>query len=136
VAHPLLPGGLEYWRPLSVPLLALGLWHAAAWGRWPLVLAGAALLGIAGATPGPTAAAAALLAAALVLELLSSVDSSAGATILLRVTIWPLATWAGVRVLQDALRGEVVYSTLAVIVLALIIAAGCGSAEPRTSPTR
>jgi hypothetical protein len=34
VAHPLLPSGLEYWRPLAVPLLVLGLWHAAG-GRSP-----------------------------------------------------------------------------------------------------
>lgn len=136
VAHPLVPGGLEYWRPLSVPLLVLGLWHAAAWGRWPLVLAGAALLAIAGETPGPTAAGAALLVAALLLEVLSSVDSSPRATILLRVATWPLSTWAGVGVLQEVLRGEVVYSTLGIIVLALIVAAGRGTAELRASPAR
>jgi hypothetical protein len=136
VAHPLVPGGLEYWRPLSVPLLVLGLWHAAACSRWPLVLAGAALLGIAGETSGPTAAGAALLVAALLFEVLPSVDSSPRVTVLLRVAAWPLSTWAGVGVLQEVLRGEVVYSTLAVIVLALIAAAGRGTAELRALPAR
>jgi hypothetical protein len=136
VAHPLVPGGLEYWRPLSIPLLVLGLWHAAAWGRWPLVLAGAALFGIAGETPGLTAAGAALLVAALVLEILSSVNSSPRVTILLLLATWPLSTWAGVRVLQEVLRGEVVYTTLAVIVLALIVFAGPGTAELRTPSAR
>jgi hypothetical protein len=52
------------------------------------------------------------------------------------VVAWPLSTWAGVGVLQELLRGEVVYSTLAVIVLALVVAAGRGTAEPQTSPAR
>ena len=136
VAHPLVPAGLEYWRPLAVPLLVLGLWHAAAWGRWPLVLAGAALLGSAGGTSGLTAPGAALLVAALLLEVLSSVDSSPSATTLLRVGAWPLVTWGGLGVLHELLRGEVVYSTLAIIVLALIVAAGRGTVELPASPAR
>ncbi|HTG51149.1 MAG TPA: hypothetical protein VL915_11700, partial [Gemmatimonadales bacterium] len=136
IAHPLVRDGLEYWRPLTVPLLVLGLWHAASWSRWPLVIAGAAILAVAGGTPVPTAGCAALLALSIALELRSAMDLAPPRTILVRAASWPPATIAGVMVLEEVLRGEVVYSTLGILVLALIVAGGRATAEGSASPAR
>jgi hypothetical protein len=136
VAQPLVPGGLEYWRPLTVPLLILGLWNAAAWGGWPLLVAGAGVLGIAGGAAVNLSACAALLAVGLALELRSRVDLSPRPAGLVRAAIWPAVTWAGVRVLEEILRGEVVYSTLGVVMLALILATGRVRAPLPVSPAR
>ena len=136
VAHPLAPGGLEYWRPLAVPLLVLGLWNAAAWGRWPLVLAGTSILAVAGGTTVSIAPWAVLLAAGLALELTEAMMFSRRPAMLVRAVIWALVTWSGVRVLEAVLRGEVVYTTVGIVVLALIVAAGRPSAEPSASAAR
>jgi len=136
IAHPLVSDGLEYWRPLTVPLLVLGLWHAASWSRWPLVIAGAAILAVAGGTPVPTGGCAALLAISIALELRSAMDLAPPRTILVRAASWPPATIAGVMVLEEVLRGEVVYSTLGILVLALIVAGGRATAEGSASPAR
>jgi len=136
IGHPLVPDGLEYWRPLTVPLLVLGLWHAASWSRWPLVIAGAAILAVAAATPVPTAGWAALLAISIALQLRLAMDLSPPQTIAVRAASWPLATIAGVMVLEEVLRGEVVYSTLGILVLALIVAGGRATAEGSASPAR
>jgi hypothetical protein len=136
VAHPLVPDGLEYWRPLTVPLLVLGLWNAACWGRWPLVLAGGSLLAVAGGTPVPVAAWAALLAVAVALELRSAVSLPRLATIVVRGAAWALVTVVGVRVLEEVLRGQVVYTVLGVIGLALIVAAGRANQEGPVPPAR
>ena len=40
-----------------------------------------------------------------------------------RGAIWLLVTWAGMRVLDVVLRGEVVYTTIGILVLALSLAA-------------
>jgi hypothetical protein len=136
VAHPLVPGGLEYWRPLAVPLVVLGLWHAAAWGRWPLLLAGTSVLAAAGGTPVSIAPWAALLAAGVALELREAAKLSPRPTMLVGAAIWALVTWSGVRVLEAVLRGEVVYTALGVVVLALILAGGGASAGASASPAR
>jgi len=136
IGHPLVPDGLEYWRPLTVPLLVLGLWHAASWSRWPLVIAGAAILAVAAATPVPTAGWAALLAISIALQLRLAMDLAPPQTIAVRAASWPPATIAGVMVLEEVLRGEVVYSTLGILVLALIVAGGRATAEGSASPAR
>jgi hypothetical protein len=136
VAHPLVPDGLEYWRPLAVPFLILGLWNAAAWGRWPLVLAGTAVLAVAVGTPVSITPWAALLAAGLALEFREALKLSPRQAMVARVAVWALVTWSGVRVLEAVLRGEVVYTALGVLVLALIIAAGRERAEPSPPPAR
>jgi hypothetical protein len=137
VAHPLAPGGLEYLRPIAVPLLVLGLWNAAAWGRWPLVLAGTSILAVAGGSTSVSIAPwAVLLAAGLALELPAAVTFSRRPAMLVRAAIWALVTWSGARVLEAVLRGEVVYTTVGIVVLALIVAAGRPSAEPSASAAR
>ena len=124
VAFPLVPGGLEYWRPLAVPLAVLGVWQAAAHGRWPLVLAGAGFLGVVAGAPDGFAAAGLLLAGGLAVELRAGIGALRGVRAVVYAAMWPLAAWAGLRVVEQALRGEVVYTTLGVLGLALFVAAG------------
>jgi hypothetical protein len=136
IAYPLAYDGLEYWRPLTVPLFVLGLWQAASRSRWPLVIAGAAVLALAGGTPAPTVGWAGLLAISMALELRSAMNLTPPRTILVRVASWPPATIAGVMVLEEVLRGEVVYSTLGILVLALIVVGGGATAEGSASGAR
>jgi hypothetical protein len=105
-----------------VPLLIVGLWHAAAWGRWPLLLAGASILSVAGDVPVVVAGSAPLLAAALAVELEPLLGPRPCLRVAARGVIWLLVTWAGLRVLEAVLRGEVVYTTIGIIVLALSLA--------------
>jgi hypothetical protein len=136
VAHPLVPDGLEYWRPLAVPLLILGLWNAAAWSRWPLVLAGASVLAAAGGTRVAITPWAFLLAAGLALELGETTEPPSRPARLMRAALWALVIWSGLGVLEAMLRGEVVYTTLGVVVLALVVASGRESDEPAASSAR
>ena len=130
VAHPAVLDALDYWRPLTVPLLVLGLWQAASWGRWPPVLAGAAVLAVVGGTPVPIAGCATLLALAFALELPIATGPSPHRTILVHAVSWPLATAGALLVLEEVLWGEVVYSTLGVLALALIVLGGRETIEP------
>jgi hypothetical protein len=56
-------------------------------------------------------------------------------TTVVRTLSWPLATGAGVRVLEGLLRGEVVYTALGVLSLALLVAA-CSDSALRDSALR
>jgi hypothetical protein len=122
IALPLAPDGLEYWRPLAVPVLIVGIWHAAARARWPLLAAGAGFLGIAGLTLAGATGAGWLLGLALVLELCSMLRLPVGTIRLARVAAWVPAAWGGLLVLEGGLRGEVVYTALGAAGLALLIA--------------
>jgi hypothetical protein len=121
IALPLAAGGLEYWRPLMVPLLLLGMWHAAARARWPLLAIGGGLLGIAGLAPAGTRGAGWLIGSALVLELSSMASLPEGVRRVARLAGWVSGAWGGLLVLEGGLRGEVVYTTLGTVVLALLI---------------
>jgi hypothetical protein len=122
IALPLAPDGLEYWRPLAAPVLIVGIWHAAARARWPLLAAGAGLLGVAGLTPAGGTGAGWLLGSAFVLELCSMLSVPVGTLRLARVAIWVSAAWGGLLVLEGGLQGEVVYTALGAAGLALLIA--------------
>jgi hypothetical protein len=121
IAGPLAPDGLEYWRPLAVPLLFAGIWHAAAVARWPLLAAGAGFLGVAGLTPAGATGAGWLLGSAFVLELCSMLRLPVAVVRLARVAAWSSAAWGGLLVLEGGLRGEVVYTALGAAGLALLI---------------
>lgn len=136
VAAPLVPAGLTYWRPLAVPLLMLGLWHAAAWSRWPLVVAAAGFLGVAGAPAQAVAPVAGLLAMGPALELSSMSTLHARVTPLLRPAAWPLIAAAGVALLAELLRGEVVYSAIGVLGAAVLVAAGAASSSEAAARAR
>jgi hypothetical protein len=131
VALPLAPDGLEYWRPLAVPLLIAGIWHAAALARWPLLAAGAGLLGVAGLTPAGASGAGWLLGSALALELCSMASLPAAALRLVRVAAWISGAWGGLLVLEGGLLGEVVYTALGAAGVALLIAGRVDSSPGR-----
>jgi hypothetical protein len=131
VALPLAPDGLEYWRPLAVPLLIAGIWHAAALARWPLLAAGAGLLGVAGLTPAGASGAGWLLGSALALELCSMASLPAAALRLVRVAAWISGAWGGLLVLEGVLLGEVVYTALGAAGVALLIAGRVDSSPGR-----
>lgn len=121
IAVPMVPGGLEYWRPLAVPIVVLGTWHAAARARWPLLCTGAAFLGLAGSTPIGISGTWWLLGSALVLELSGMIPIRSTIRRLAHLVGWVASGWGGLMVLEGGLRGEVVYSALAAAGLALII---------------
>jgi hypothetical protein len=134
-ALPLSADDLGYWRPVTVPVVMLGLWNAAAYARWSLVLAAAGLLAVA-AGPTPGRAAAALLGLGLGLELCASAREHPRLVSLLRPASWPVATWAGLQVLESSLHGEVVYTSLGALGLALVVAAGVTGAAAAPSAAR
>lgn len=101
-----------------------------------MALAGFSFMGVAGGTPLPLAAFAALLATALALELTWTMNLSPPLTALVLVAAWPVAAWAGVRVLQEVLLGEVVYTALCVVALPLVVAEGHGRAGGPGSSAR
>ena len=119
IGLPLAPEGLEHLRPLAVPVLIAGIWHAAALARWPMLAVGAGFLGIAGLTPAGATGAGWLLGSALLLEVCSMTSLPAGVHRLARVAAWVSAAWGGLLVLEGGLRGEVVYTALGVVGLAL-----------------
>ncbi len=121
IALPLAADGLAYWRPVVVPLLILGMAHAAARSRWPLLAVGGALLGVAGATPAGAMGAGWLIGSALVLEVSSMVSLPGGVTRVARVVGWVSAAWGGLLVVEGGLRGEVVYTALGTVGLALLL---------------
>jgi hypothetical protein len=135
IALPLVSDGLEYWRPLAVPFLIVGIWHAAARARWPLLAAGAGFLGVAGLTPAGATGAGWLLGSAFVLELLSMLSLSVGTIRLARVVTWIPAAWGGLLVLEGGLRGEVVYTALGAAGLALLIASRSRQAITASAPS-
>jgi hypothetical protein len=116
IALPLAAGALEHWRPVVVPLVILGMWHAAARARWPLLAVGGALLGIAGVTPSGATGAGWLIGSALILELSRMRSFSEGVARLARVVGWISGAWGGLLVLEGGLHGEVVYTTLGTVV--------------------
>ncbi len=126
IALPLAPAGLEYWRPLLVPVVVLGLWHAASSGRWPLLAAGAGFLGVAGGSAAGAAGAPWLLGAGLALELAWMWPPARRMAALVGPAAWLAAAWGGLRVVEGGLRGEVVYTALGALGLALILAAPRG----------
>ena len=123
-ALPLVPVGLEHLRPLAVPLVVLGLWNAAAHARWPLTLSGAGFLGVASAAPGAFGASLMLLAAGLALETGRGGPVPRRLASPVRVAAWPVAAWAGGPLLEGSLRGEVVYTTVGVLGMALLVVMG------------
>ena len=129
VVGPVLSEGLEHWRPLAFPILAIGLWQGAVAGRWPAVMIGGAMMALAsGSVEGPLAAVC-LGGAALVTELVARATGRelawlrCAALLAAGYGVWP-ATVAG-------LRAEVVYTTLTVAGLAVLLAAG-GRVDPST----
>jgi hypothetical protein len=136
IALPLASGGLEYWRPLIIPLVVIGMWHAAARARWPLLAMGAAFLGTAGLTPAGVIGAGWLIGSALALELSSMASLTARVERLVQMGAWVSAVWGGLLVLEGGLRGEVVYTALGTAGLALLMVSWNRQAMTPSAPRR
>jgi len=129
-----LPSGVAHWRPAVFPLLLLGIWQAAAAGRWPSLAGGAALLGlVSGAAEGLSgawwlggAAVALEISAWLAPRQARASSLAAGVGIL-------LAGWGALPVLAAGLRVEVVYTAFAALGVASALAPARSRqpAEPR-----
>jgi hypothetical protein len=78
----------------------------------------------------------ALLATGLTLELCSIAALPRRVRLLVEATAWPLVTLAGVPALQAALGGQVVYTALGTLGVALIVAAGRTGAGAEASRAR
>jgi hypothetical protein len=122
IAVPVLPHGLEHWRPLAFPVLALGVCQGIASGRWPAVMIAAALMALVSGSAEFPAAVWCLGGAALATELAARLWPRqpgwvrCASAVAAGYGVWP-ATVAG-------LRAEVVYTTLAVGGAAILLAAG------------
>jgi hypothetical protein len=125
IGHPLVPGGLEQWQPLIIPMLIVGVWHAATSDRWSLLAVGAGLLGIAALSPSGAIGAAWLVGTGLLWEISAMRPPSAvGVTRAITALTWIASAWGGLLVLEGGLRSEVVYTVFGAVGLALIIAGG------------
>ena len=124
--------GIRTIAALAVPLLVAGIWHAATRGRWPLLAAGAGLLGILVLSAAGAVGAACLFGAGLLLEMSAlRPPSDGGVTHAISMLAWAAGAWGGLLVLEGALRSEVVYSAFGAAGLALIIAGGGVRPHPR-----
>src|SRR6185437_11509632 len=114
VAIPVVPDGLEHWRPLAMPLIAAGTWHAALSLRRLLVAVGVAWVGLLGPGRDGTVAAALLLATALLAVLLSwrAIRSPLLARVAAAVTALGFGSGA-LLAIESGLHAEVVYTVLA-----------------------
>jgi hypothetical protein len=122
VAIPTVPEGLEHWRALALPVIVLGLWHAALSGRWSSVAVALAWVGaIAPGRAGP-AGAGLLLAGGLILDLAPRLRPGHPGRALARVAGGLALSWGALLAVESGLRAEVVYTVLAVG--GLVVAAG------------
>jgi hypothetical protein len=123
VALAALPSGVEHWQPVVFPVLLIGLWQAAAAGRWAALAGGAGLLGLVSGSPEGRAGAWWLGGAAVTLEATAWLARryprvapvAEGAGIM-------LAGWGALPVLAAAVRVEVVYTVFTVAGVALALA--------------
>ena len=130
VAVPAVPDGLEHWRALAMPVVVLGLWHAALSGRWSLIAVAMAWVGaIAGGREGLVGAAL-LLAGALIVELAPRLIGDSRRAMPARraagLAAGLAAGWGALLAAESGLHVEVVYTVLAVG--GLVVAAGRWSA--------
>ena len=125
IAVPAVPDGLEHWRPLAMPLLVVGVWHAALSGRRSGLAVGVAWIGLLGGTPTGRIGAALLFGAALVVELSRRSDRPDPSR-LASVAAAIMGGYGGLLAIEAGLHAEVVYTVLAAG--ALVAAA---AAEPR-----
>ena len=122
VAIPTVPDGLEHWRALALPVIVLGLWHAALSRRWSSVAVALAWVGVI--SPGRAGAAGAglLLAGGLILDLAPRLRPGHPGRTLARVAGGLALSWGALLAVESGLRAEVVYTVLAVG--GLVVAAG------------
>ena len=129
VAIPAVPLGLEHWRPLAMPLVVAGIWHAALSGRLARVAVGVAWIGLLAPMPIGLVGAAFLLASGLAVELLERTSALRAGRFAPAAQAIPLVAfgWGALLAVGAGLRGEVVYTALAVAGLVAL----CGRPWPQ-----
>ena len=129
VAIPAVPLGLEHWRPLMMPLVVAGIWHAALSGRLPRVAVGMAWVGLLAPGRMGVAGAAMLLAAGLAVELVERISALRAGRFAPAAEALPLIVfgWGALLVVGAGLQGEVVYTAVAVAGLVAL----CGRPWPQ-----
>jgi hypothetical protein len=139
VALPAVPEGVEHWRALAMPIVVIGLWHAALGGRWSRVAVAMAWVGAIAPGRAGTTGAGLLLAGGLTLELAVRLGAAHPRRATpARVAAALAAGWGALLAVESGLHGEVVYTVLAVG--GLVAAAGgwagpqaMTASEPRTT---
>jgi hypothetical protein len=129
VAIPAVPSGLEHWRPLMMPLVVAGVWHAALSGRLPRVAVGMAWVGLLAPDGMGLAGAAMLMAAGLAMELVERITALRVGRLAPAAQALPLIAfgWGALLAVGAGLRGEVVYTAVAVAGLVAL----CGRPWPQ-----
>jgi hypothetical protein len=129
VAIPAVPSGLEHWRPIMMPLVVAGVWHAALSGRLPRVAVGMAWVGLLAPDGLGVAGAAMLMAAGLAVELVERIGVLRVGRLAPAAQALPLIAfgWGALLVVGAGLRGEVVYTAAAVAGLVAL----CGRPWPQ-----
>jgi hypothetical protein len=128
VAFPAVPDGLDHWRALAMPVVVLGLWHAALSCRWSGIAVALGWVALLGGGAGAVPIAALLLAIALVLQFLSGADLPARWAEPVGVAASLALGGGGLLAVEQGLAGEVVYTVLAALA---IVAALAGTAAPQ-----
>jgi hypothetical protein len=136
VAIPALPEGLDHWRPLAMPLVVLGVWHAALTGRRSLVAVGMAWVGVLAPEGRGLPGAALLLAAGLTLEALEHIERRAGPVLPVRVIARVLVASGSLIAVAAGLRGEVSYTVLAVAAIVAGLGRGAHAQASTASAPR
>ena len=129
VAIPAVPLGLEHWRPLMMPLVVVGVWHAALSGRLPRVAVGIGWVGLLAPGRMGLAGAAMLLAAGFAVELVERISALRVGLLAPAAQALPLIAfgWGALLAVGGGLRGEVVYTAVAVAGLVAL----CGRPWPQ-----
>jgi hypothetical protein len=128
IAIPTVPLGLEHWRPLAMLLVVAGAWHAALSGRLPRVAVAMAWVGLLAPGGLGLVGAALLLASGLAVELVERISALRAGRFAPAAQAIPLVVfgWGTLLAAGAGLRGEVVYTVLAVASLVAL----CGRPWP------
>jgi len=124
-----LPAGVDHWRPLAMPIVVVGIWHAALSGRLPRVAVGMAWVGLLAPQGSGLVGASFLLAAGFAVELVERVSSLHAGRFAPAAQAIPLVAfgWGALLAVGGALQGEVVYTVAAVAALVAL----CGRPYPQ-----
>lgn len=138
VALPAAPSGLEHWQPAAFPVVAIGVWVAAAKRRLSLLALAGAMLGLASLDRHAILGAAALLGSAVGLELFDrwKGEGQGWVPAVAVAVVAAGAGWGSLAVATGGLRAEVVYTVLAAVGAALGLSrrprSAAAGAHPRT----